>query len=160
MVGARRETVVAQFPQTLGLALLAVCAGVSVVIQQVLNADLRASINSPLWAAFASYLVGTLAIAFMLLALREPWPSAAAIQKGSLWSWCGGLFGTVYIVSSILLLPRLGAATVIALLVTGQMLGSIAFDHYALFGLAQHRADLSRLTGALLLIVGVILIRR
>ncbi len=54
---------------------------------------------------------------------------------------------------------HLGAATVVALLVTGQMLGSIVFDHYGLFGLMQHPIDLSRLTGALLLIFGVVLIR-
>jgi len=39
------------------------------------------------------------------------------------------------------------------------MLGSIVFDHYGLFGLMQHPIDLSRLTGALLLIFGVVLIR-
>jgi transporter family-2 protein len=144
----------------LGLALLAAGAGVSVVVQQALNAELRMSVGSPLWAAFASYLVGTLTLAAVLIAMREPWLSAAAIQKSSIWSWSGGLFGTVYIMVSILLLPRLGAATVVALLVAGQMLGSIAFDHFGLFGLAQHRADAHRLGGALLLIVGVMLIRR
>ena len=143
----------------LGLAALAVGAGVSVVVQQALNAELRASIGSPLWAAFASYLVGALAIAAVLLAMRQPWLSAATIQNSPPWSWIGGLFGTIYIVVSILLMPRLGAATLVALLVTGQMLGSIAFDHFGLFGLAPHRADPARLTGALLLIAGVVLIR-
>ena len=145
--------------QSIGLALLAIGGGVSVMVQQVLNADLRASINSPLWAAFASYLVGTLTVAVVLLAIREPWLSLAAIRESSPWSWIGGMFGTVYIVASILLMPRLGAATVVALLVTGQMLGSIVFDHYGLFGLTQHRADLPRLAGAALLITGAILIR-
>ena len=35
----------------------------------------------------------------------------------------------------------MGAATAVALLVTGQMLGSLVFDHYGLFGLAQHPVD-------------------
>jgi transporter family-2 protein len=39
------------------------------------------------------------------------------------------------------------------------MLGAIAFDHYGLFGLAEHRVDAPRLAGAMLLISGVILIR-
>ena len=42
---------------------------------------------------------------------------------------------------------------------TGQMLGSIIFDHYGLFGLTQHPVDLPRLAGAMLLIAGVVLIR-
>jgi transporter family-2 protein len=47
----------------------------------------------------------------------------------------------------------------VALIVLGQMLASLTFDHYGLFGLVEHRADLLRIAGALLLVVGVILIR-
>ena len=145
--------------QVLGLALLALAAGVSVVIQQAFNADLRVSLGSASWAAFISYLVGSLTMALVLLAMREPWVSLAAVAKSSAWSWTGGVFGTIYIVVSILLLPHLGAATVVALLVTGQMLGSLVFDHYGLFGLTPHSLDIFRLAGATLLIVGVVLIR-
>jgi transporter family-2 protein len=143
----------------LGLAVLALGAGMSVVVQQVLNASLRASLGSAAWAAFISYLVGSLTLLLVLLATREPWVSSDAIAKSSIWSWTGGVFGTIYIVVAILLLPHMGAATSVALLVTGQMLGSLVFDHYGLFGLAQHPVDLSRLAGAVLLIAGVVLIR-
>jgi transporter family-2 protein len=40
--------------QIVALALLAVGAGVSVVIQQALNADLRVSLGSASWAALAA----------------------------------------------------------------------------------------------------------
>jgi bacterial/archaeal transporter family-2 protein len=59
-----------------------------------------------------------------------------------------------------MLVPRLGAATFVALLVAGQMLSSVFFDHYGLFGVVQRPANLSRLLGSVLLIVSVILIRR
>ena len=138
--------------QMLGLAVLAVGAGVSVVAQQVLNACLGASIGSATWAALISYVVGSLTLLLVLLATREPWLSSAATAKSSIWSWTGGVFGTIYIVVAILLLPHMGAATAVALLVTGQMLGSLVFDHYGLFGLAQHPVDFYRLAGAVLLI--------
>ncbi|MGH9647341.1 MAG: DMT family transporter, partial [Bryobacteraceae bacterium] len=57
------------------------------------------------------------------------------------------------------LLPRLGAATVIALIVAGQMIGSLAFDHFGLLGVPVHPANMVRLTGAALLVAGAILIR-
>jgi bacterial/archaeal transporter family-2 protein len=76
------------------------------------------------------------------------------------WAFLPGIFGATYIVIAILLLPNLGAATVIALIVTGQMVGSMIFDHFALFSLAKHHVDFPRLLGALLLVVGVALIRR
>jgi transporter family-2 protein len=143
----------------IGLSLLAVGAGVSLVLQQALNAELRQSLGSPIWAALISYLVGALTLTAAVLALREPWLSLANASRSSAWSWLGGMFGTIYIVLSILLLPKLGAATVVALLVTGQMLGALAFDHFGLFGLPQHQADLPRIAGALMLIGGVVLVR-
>ncbi len=57
-------------------------------------------------------------------------------------------------------MPQIGAATFSALLITGQMLASVAFDHFGWLGLAQRSVDLPRLIGAGLLIAGVVLIRR
>ena len=76
------------------------------------------------------------------------------------WAWSGGLFGAIFIGLAIVLIPTLGAATFIALLVTGQMLASVTFDHFGWLGLAQRSIDLPRLIGVAMLIGGVILIRR
>jgi hypothetical protein len=42
-----------------------------------------------------------------------------------------------------------GTTTVLALIVTGQMLGSLVFDHFGPFGVPQHPASLTRLAGTL-----------
>ena len=139
--------------------LLAVGAGLSFVFQQAVNANLRAEIGSSWWAGFISYLGGTLVMFAAAMALREPWPSIQAIQQSHWISWSGGLFGAIYIGISILLIPRLGAAMVIALFVAGQMIGSLAFDHFGTLGVPVHSLSLSRLLGAALLVVGVVLIR-
>lgn len=55
----------------------------------------------------------------------------------------GGLFGAIFIGVAILMVPRLGAATVFALIVMGQMIGSVAFDH---FRFARFAATFSRST--------------
>lgn len=139
--------------------LLVVGAGVSVALQQVLNARLRAELGSPWWAGFASYAVGVLAMLAAVVATGEPRLSGAMAARASWPSWTGGLFGAVFIGTAILMVPRLGAATVLALIVVGQMLGSLAFDHFGLLGLAQHPASPIRLVGAGLLILGAVLIR-
>lgn len=143
----------------LASVLLAVGAGVSFVVQQAVNASLRASIGSAAWAGFASYLGGTLCMLALALAMREALPPGRLLAQAGWWAWSGGFFGAIYIAVSILLVPRLGAATFVALLIAGQMLASIAFDHYGWFGVPQHAADLPRLLGALLLVAGVVLIR-
>jgi transporter family-2 protein len=147
----------------LGLAppiLLAVAAGVSIVVQQVLNSNLRTSLNSAAWSGFMSYFVGVVCMALLALALRDPLPSASVAARIPWWAWSGGLFGAIFIGLAILLVPQLGAATFIALLVTGQMLASVTFDHFGWLGLAQRPIDVPRLIGVALLIGGVILIRR
>ena len=142
-----------------GAVMLGAVAGVSFVIQQAVNADLRASIGSAAWAGFVSYLGGTVCMLVLALVLREAVPAMADIHRSDWWAWTGGFFGTVYIAMSIFLVPRLGAAFFVALLVAGQMVASVAFDHFGALGLSEHSVDIPRLIGAVLLVVGVALIR-
>lgn len=139
---------------------LAVAAGASIVIQQILNANLRSALNSAAWSGFASYFVGLVCMAFFAIALRDAVPQIATVARIPWWAWSGGLFGAIFIGIAILLVPILGAATFIALLITGQMLTSVMFDHFGWLGLAQRSLDLPRLIGVAMLIGGVVLIRR
>jgi transporter family-2 protein len=139
---------------------LTIVAGVSVVVQQALNANLRNAIGSAAWSGLISYAVGLACMVLLTLALRDPLPPAAVAARIPWWAWSGGLFGAIFIALAILLIPQLGAATFIALLVAGQMLASITLDHYGWLGLEQRSIDLPRLIGAGLLVAGVVLIRR
>ncbi len=139
--------------------LIVAIAGVSFVFQQAVNSNLRVEISSPWWAGFISYLGGTVVMLLAALALRQPL-SFASISSTSAMSWTGGIFGAIYIAISILMLPKLGAATLIALLVAGQMLGSIVFDHFGLLGVPVHQVNPGRVLGALMLVAGVLLIRQ
>jgi transporter family-2 protein len=138
---------------------LAFAAGVSFVFQQAVNSNLRMEIASPWWAGFVSYLGGTLVMLAVALAVHESLPTAGMLGRSHAMSWTGGIFGAIYIGISILLVPRLGAATVIALLVAGQMIGSLVFDHFGLFGLPVHHVTAPRAIGAVLLLLGAILVR-
>ncbi len=138
---------------------LTVASGVGLVVQQILNADLRVSLGSAAWAGLVSYIGGTLCMIVFVLAMREGLPGAAAIERTHWFSWTGGFFGAAFIAVAIFFIQRLGAATFFALLIAGQMLGSLALDHYGALGLPQHPADATRLLGAALLVAGVFLIR-
>ncbi len=143
----------------LTLMLAAVGSGVSSAAQQVVNAGLRGMIGSAAWAGVISYFVGTACMLIFAIAFRDPLPTSVVLSRISWWGWTGGFFGSIFIGLSIVLIPRLGAATYFALIVAGQMILSIVIDHYGLFGLPQHPADLQRAIGAAVLIAGVVLIR-
>ena len=139
--------------------ILAVAAGISLVTQQALNANLRAALDSAAWSGFVSYLVGLVCMIAFALLLRDPVPLAATAARIPWFAWSGGLFGAIFIGLAIFLIPQLGAASFFVLLVTGQMLGSLAFDHFGLMGVPVHPVSVVRIAGAMLLVGGVVLIR-
>src|SRR6202047_5530314 len=124
-------------PNMLFFSILTILAGASVAVQQVLNASLHLALNSAAWSGFASYFVGVACMALLALALRDPIPSVAVAERIPWWAYSGGLFGAIFIGAAIFLVPQLGAATFIALLIAGQMIASVTFDHFGWLGLAQ-----------------------
>ena len=145
--------------QAFFLYVLALGAGVSVATQQVLNGNLRTALGSPAWAGLVSYAGGLVAMIAAVIALGERVPSWKTIADVPWYAWSGGLFGAAFILLAILLLPFLGAATLFALVIAGQVLAAVTMDHFGAFGLAAHPVSAARLAGAVLLIAGVVLIR-
>ena len=56
--------------------------------------------------------------------------------------------------------PRLGAATTVGVFLTGQIVASIAIDHFGLLGVPVQSAGPARIGGALLIVVGVLIVKR
>ena len=145
--------------QNILFMLVALLAGSSFVFQQAVNSNLRIEIGSAWWAGFFSYLGGTLVMLVIVILMREPLLSPNLIYRSSWWSWSGGLFGAIYIGISILLLPRLGVFTVVALIVIGQLVTSLVFDHFAILNVPLQPVSIMRIIGAVFLFIGAILIR-
>jgi transporter family-2 protein len=144
----------------MALVLVAMLVGLVLPVQAGVNAQLRLSLGHPITTAFVSFLIGTVALGLLLFLARVPLPGPRAAAPAPGWAWVGGLLGAGYIAAAVVLAPRLGAATLIASVVTGQMLGSLVLDHFGWVGFAQHPVSLPRLAGALLVVAGVALIRR
>lgn len=142
------------------LILAAIAVGLVLPLQTGINAQLRVALGHPLAAALVSFLVGTIALAAAVVLLRVPVPVGRAAGQVNWWLWSGGVLGAAYIFAAVVLAPRLGAATLIASVVAGQMLASLLLDHFGWVGFAPHPVTLQRLLGALMVIGGVVLIRR
>ena len=139
--------------------LLVLCAGISFALQQAANNQLRIEIISPWWAGFISYAVGSVAMLIMALVFGGSGLSLSMVTRSHLFSWTGGIFGAIYIATAIFMIPKLGATTVLALMVVGQMLISLFLDHYGVLGIPVHPISGIRLMGVVLLVLGVVAIR-
>lgn len=147
-------------PGLIGLMLAALVAGFAVPTQTGLNSQLGRSLGSPFLASLISFCVGTCTVLAVVFLNQLAFPPAERLATVPWWAWVGGLFGALFVTVTILLAPRLGATTMIGLLVAGQMLASLFFDHYGYFGFPQHPLTWMRFLGAALVIAGVFFIQR
>jgi transporter family-2 protein len=140
--------------------LLAILAGAMLPVQTGVNVQLRGLIGHPITAALVSFLVGSAGLAAAAVVARAPLTLGGAWARSEWWHWSGGLLGAVYIVGTIVLAPRLGAATLVAALVAGQMIMSLVIDQYGWVGFAEHPISPLRLLGAAFVVGGVVLVNR
>lgn len=141
------------------LLILIALAGAGLTFQIAWNARLREAAQSPILAVIVSLVMSLLAASAVWLTGIFPRGSLPRFGSVPLWSWCGGLFATFYLVVTLLALPRYGAAIVVALVVAGQMAAGLYLDGTGAFGVQTSPLTLSRIAGALLIIGGVMLIQ-
>ena len=139
--------------------LFAFVAGAVLPFQAGINAQLAHWIHSPVRAAFVSFLVGTIALFVLSVAVWRPLPAGDRLAGAPWWVWIGGLLGAFYVAGAVVTAPRLGAATLIALVVAGQALASVVVDHFGMVGFEKHHASPGRIAGMALVVAGVTLVR-
>jgi transporter family-2 protein len=139
---------------------LALIAGMAAPTQFAINSQLRQVVGGPVLAGAISFLVGTIILIAAAAIVSRSVPDLGTVMGAPWWMYLGGLLGAFYVCASIVLTPRLGAATTIGLFLAGQVIASIAIDHFGLFGLPVQSASIPRLLGALLIIVGVAVVQR
>jgi transporter family-2 protein len=137
----------------------ALLAGAGLSVQAVINAALAREIGHPLTVALISFAVGILVLIVAAGLSRAPWPDPTAVRDMPWWLWIGGCFGAYYITLSILAAPKLGAATLIAMVIAGQMVAALVIDHFGAAGVPEHGITPWRAVGAALITVGVVLVR-
>ncbi len=140
--------------------LVCLVAGALMPLQAGVNAQLARWVGHPVTASLVSFAVGTLALFAYTVAMRPQLPPLAALASAPWWVWAGGLLGSVFVTAAAAFAPRLGAATFISITIAGQVLVSILLDHFGVVGFAARPVTVPRLLGALLLIAGVLLVRK
>lgn len=140
------------------LLAVAVIVGSLMPIQASINADLTRILKNPFLGALISFTMGTMALLITCLIQGAQLSDLKRLAIASPYHFIGGVFGALFVGSSIFLIPKLGATTLMASLVTGQLLMSLALDHYGWFGVQVQTVSLSRVIGVTLLFAGLMLI--
>jgi len=142
------------------LLVVALIAGIVLPIQTALNNRMAVTVGSPILGALISFMIGTLSIFAYALVSGESLSSLTSSKNAPAIAWIGGLLGAFFVTSTIILLPRIGVAMTVSLVIAGQMVAALVLDHYGLLGVPVKEMNLWRISGVLLIVGGVVLIRR
>ena len=140
--------------------LLALLIGATIPVQVAANTTLRAFLGHPFWVSVAIFALGLVLSLLLALGVRSPPPQAADLPTVPLWAWSAAFLAILYQVGTIVAGPRLGAASLIGLIIAGQLVAALVIDHFGLLNFELHRLNWQRIVGAVCLLVGVTLIRR
>ncbi len=139
--------------------LLAFFAGIFIPLQAGINAQLANRVDSTVWAAFSSFAGGTVVLLLYVTIFRITWPTLDKALSIPWWLWTGGVLGAYLVWTGILVGPKVGASTLIAFIIAGQLLASLLFDHFGILGFPIQTISIGRIIGGLFLIAGALLIK-
>jgi transporter family-2 protein len=139
--------------------LLVLAAGGMIALQAPTNAMLAKAGGSPVLAALISFAVGTAVLVIVWLASGNR-PRAASFGGLPAYAWFGGAYGALYVAVAAYAAPRIGLAALITIGIAGQIAIALLLDQFGALGLPREPINLGRIAGALLVIAGVVLVRR
>ena len=138
---------------------LAFVIGCLIPLQAAVNNNLKGVLgSSTLLASLVSFSVGTVALGVVAALAGEKWRSLAGVTDAKAWQLTGGLLGALFVFGTTFLAPRIGVAKMVALIIAGQVLVSLLIDQQGWLGLAMRELTPVRVGGALLVVVGVVLV--
>jgi transporter family-2 protein len=146
--------------QGFSLTLIALFAGGLIALQAPINAEAASRLGHPLTAAAMSFFVGTTALVVLALLFARHGTTLEAFKSLPLYMLVGGgLLGAGYVTVNIMLTPRIGVASVMALGIAGQLFTALLIDRFGLFALVERGLTVGRVSGALLVLVGALMVR-
>ena len=141
-------------------SLLGVLAGAFIAIQAPINAQLARGLGMPVAAAASSFLAGAVVLGVVTFFTTRTQGLVIDWRTPAPWLFvAGGALGAVYVTSSVLLTPRIGAAALMAFRVAGQLLAGMMVDRVGFLGVAVREISTGRIVGAVLLLAGALMIR-
>jgi transporter family-2 protein len=138
--------------------LVTLASGVMLAVQPATNAVLARTSGSVVLAALTSFAVGTaILVAVWIVADRT---SPATLRGMPAWAWLGGAYGAVYVAAAAFAAPRLGVAPMLTIAIASQLLAALLIDHLGWFGVPVAPVSVIKLAGLVMVIGGVLLVRR
>ena len=145
--------------ETLFFTFVALLVGAGYPVQAGINATIAQFHGHPLYAALTNTVVASLVLLVVILVMRLPLPKAASLAAAPPWAWAGGFLGAFFVLSSLVLAPKLGAAVFVSTTIVGTMAASLLIDHAGVLVYKAQPITPLRLVWAVLVVAGMFMIQ-
>ncbi len=98
---------------------IAFISGLLIAVQAGVNSQLRVTLQHPILAALISFLIGSFLLVGVYIFSAKSQVPLATVQLTDWWKLTGGALGAFYIVSIILVAPKIGAANALCFAIAG-----------------------------------------
>ena len=133
--------------------------GLLMPFQTAANSRLRGAVGPAYVSTLVSFSVSTLALLLVSLLAGIPiLPTSQMLAEAPWWSWFVGIVAVVTITIAIHLFKEIGQLQALIIPMFSQLVFSLLIDHFGWFGAKVIPLGTNRIIGALLLIIGVILV--
>jgi bacterial/archaeal transporter family-2 protein len=125
-----------------------------------MNSALKKALVNPWLSSFVSFVPIVAFLLVLLLCLPRPLPTMEGVSQMPWWAPLGGLIGAFAVVAGLMFVSKVGAGAFAGMTITANFLMSLLIDKYGWFGMSVHELSAGRLTGAALMVAGIVLICR
>ena len=134
-----------------------IVAGALMAIGVVWNAQLRTALVNPWLAASVSFIPVVFIFTLVFLLRPSPLPTRADVAGVRWWMPLAGVTGAVAVFAGLLFVDKVGAGAFNGMLITANLLTSVAMDHYGWLGMRKVEAGPARLAGSAVMVSGIAL---
>ncbi|QBO37501.1 DMT family transporter [Periweissella cryptocerci] len=138
----------------------AVIAGVLSAMQQAINGQLGIALSSPVKATFVSFSLSWVVLIFIVLVMdHRIMPKVIEVKNMPWWGWLGGILGALFVLLTVILVPKIGAGLTVTTILVGQLGGSIVVAQWGLWHSPIAPVKRLQIIGILVMLVGVLVIK-
>lgn len=141
------------------LSLLALAAGAAIAIQASMNAQLGVLLKSSMLGTSIAFLFSCVFTVSAMVLSTKQYPQMDEIKSIPMYLWfSGGALSAFGVGMFYYLIPKMGVGSMMSYALSGQILIAIVASHFGWFNLPVKSIDVVKVFGAILLIIGVLLL--
>jgi transporter family-2 protein len=140
----------------LPLVFVCVVLGVFLTWQGPVNAEAARRLGSPALAAVLSLSMSVILVIFFAVVTIRTKPDWTQMASAPWWTWIGGITGAIFVVGSLLIVPKTGSVLFLLSVILGQMIGAVTADGFGLWGLQETSISPMKILAMALVLAGAI----